>query len=224
VPQNSREPTALATFLWTRLPAWNNPLPEVFIETQLQVDEPRVPVATSGCEKILVAGGGADEAVWPSPCYPAPLPAECETAGTLCYANLKGRQYEFVVAPGATVERQALRGDAVWPPSALAHVRKLYQAWNWPSIRAGSLNVVKGGEHVQVESLGSNDRFILVLRDPRDGAAVHLQATRPLHGVLVDALSGATLRVVQYDGPGNAITIELPRDSKILLLAMAEND
>ena len=32
VPQNSREPTWLATFLWTRLPAWNNPLPEVFVK------------------------------------------------------------------------------------------------------------------------------------------------------------------------------------------------
>jgi hypothetical protein len=222
VPQNSREPTWLATFLWTRLPAWNNPLPEVFIETQLQVDEPRVPVATSGCEKILVAGGGADEGIWPSPCYPAALPAECETAGTLCYANLKGRQYEFVVVRGTTVNPQALRADAVWPAGAVAHVRTLYQAWDWPDMHPGLLEVVTGVDRVWAEALGSSDRFVLVLRDPREGAAVHLQPAGPTHGVLVDALSGQTLRVLQFDrDPGKPITIELPRDSKLLLLAMA---
>jgi len=225
VPQNTREPTWLATFLWTRFPAWNNPLPEVFIETQLQVDEMRVPVATRGCEKILVAGADADAGVWPSPCYPAPLPAECQAAGRLCYANLKGRQYEFVPVRSAVVGGEALRRDAVWPGNAIAHVRKLYEAWDWPDLHPRSLDVVKGVERVWVEPLGSNDRFVLVLRDPRDGAAVRLQMARPMHGVLVDALSGQTLRVVQYDGdPAKLITIELPHDSRILLLAMAEND
>jgi len=32
VAQNSREPTWLAAFLWTRFPALNDPLPEVFVE------------------------------------------------------------------------------------------------------------------------------------------------------------------------------------------------
>jgi hypothetical protein len=221
VPQNSREPTWLASFLWTRAPGWNNPLPEVFIETQLQVDEPRVPVATTGCEKILVAGGSADEGFWPSPCYPAPLPPACEIAGSLCYANLNGRQYEFVPIRGAMIDERAVRRDAVWPVSAVTHVRKLYQAWNWAGMHSGSLDVVKAVEHVWVESLGSSNRFILVLRDPRDGAVVRLQSVRPMHGVLMDAVTGETLGVLQYD-PGNAAAIELPRDSKVLLLAMQE--
>jgi hypothetical protein len=227
VPQNSREPTWLATFLWTRFPAWNNPLPEVFIETELRVDEPRVPVATGGCEKILVAGGDVDRGVWPLPCYPAPMPIECRTAGDLCYANLKGRHYQFVPVRGATVDAAAVRGDAVWPANAVAHVRRLYDAWNWPDMHSGSLNVIDGADNVWVEFLGSNDRFILVLRvrDNGVGATVRLRPDRPLHGLLVDALSGQTIRSLQSDRDGpRSMVIDLPHDSTILLLAMEADD
>lgn len=223
VPQNSREPTWLATFLWTRFPAWNNPLPEVFIETELHVDDIRVPVATSGCEKVLVAGGDAERSGWPSPCYPAPLPAECQSAGGLCYANLAGRKYEFVSIRGVSVDAQEVRGDAVWPASATPHVRKLYEAWNWPSLHSGSLNVVRA-ENVSLESLGSNDRFILVLRDPRDAATVRLRPAGPMHGVLMDAMTGETLRVLRSDKPATETAIDLPRDSRVLLLAMQRDD
>jgi hypothetical protein len=221
LPQNSREPTWLATFLWTRFPAWNNPLPEVFIETLLQVDEPRVPVATSGCEKILVAAGDADRGVWPSPCFPAPLPIECQTAGALCYANLKGRQYQFVPVRGATVDPAAVRADAVWPGNAVVHVRRLYEAWNWPGMHSGSLSVIDGADHVSVESLGSNERFILVLRNAGVGATVRLRPERPLRGLLVDALTGQTVRSLHSDrDPGALLVIDLPHDTSILLLAM----
>jgi hypothetical protein len=219
VPQNSREPTWLATFIWTRFPALNNPLPEVFLETELHVDDVRVPAATSGCEKVLFTGGDAERSAWPSPCYPAPLPAECQTAGGLCYANLAGRKYEFVSIRGASVDMQAVRRDVVWPASAIAHVRKLYEAWDWPSLRSGSMNVVSAN-NVSLESLGSNDRFILVLRDPRDGASVRFQPTRPMHGVLMDAMTGETLRVLRSDKPATETAIDLPRDSRVLLLAM----
>ena len=154
VPQNSREPTWLASFLWTRFPAWNNPLPEVFIETQLQIDETRVPVATSGCEKILFAGGDVNTGVWPSPCYPAQLPAACRAPGALCYANLTGRQYTFVPVRCAPIDASAVRQDAVWPSEVVEHVRKLYEAWSWRSMHSGSVNVVRAAGHVSLESLG----------------------------------------------------------------------
>jgi hypothetical protein len=220
VPQNSREPTWLATFLWTRLPAWTNPLPEVFIETQVQVDEPRVPVATSGCEKVLIAGGGPNAGVWPSPCYPAPVPAECQTAGVLCYANLTGRRYTFALVRDATVAGSALRRDVVWPPDVELHVRQLYDAWNWPSMRSESLNVVRTADHVSLQSLGSNDHFILVLRNPGEGAAVRLRPTGPLDGILADPLTGHTIRTLHYDAEPGLVTVDLPHDSQILLLAM----
>jgi hypothetical protein len=223
VPQNSREPTWLATFLWTRFPAWNNPLPEVFTETELHVDEPRVPVATAGCEKILVAGGDTHTGVWPVPCYPAPMPADCEQPGALCYANLVGRRYEFVAVPGKWARAAALRRDAVWAGEAIPHVRKLYEAWNWPVMRSGSgsLNIVRGADHVSVESIGSPDHFILVLRNPGHGAVVRLRPTGPLRGVLVDALTGQTLRAEQYDRePGGLMSLDLPQEFECLLLAM----
>jgi hypothetical protein len=225
VPQNSREPTWLATILWTQFPAWNNPIPEVFIETELHVDEPHVPVATSGCQKILVAGGNSESGIWPSPCYPAPLPMECQTPGVLCYANLTGRRYEFAAVHGITVDAAAVRADVAWPGNAVVHVRRLYDAWNWPDLHSGSLSVVDGAAGVSVESLGSNDRFILVLRGAGVGATIRLRPERPLHGLLVDALTGQTLRSLQSDRDlGPLMVIDLPRDSSILLLAMQADE
>ena len=222
VPQNSREPTWLATFLWTRFPAWNNPLPEVFMETELQVDEPRVPVATSGCEKILIAGGDSESGVWPSPCYPAPIPTECQPAGALCYANLSGRRYEFVPVRHASVGAAALRRDAVWPLETVPHVQRLYEAWNWPDMHSGSdpRSIVRGADHVWIEAIGSEDHFILVLRDLAPGAVVRLRPARPLQAILVDPFTGQTLRVEHYDGvAGNLVNTDLPHEFKLLVLA-----
>src|SRR5262245_50746488 len=39
VVQNSREPTWLATWLWTKHPSWYNPLPQVFIETHTRGED-----------------------------------------------------------------------------------------------------------------------------------------------------------------------------------------
>src|SRR5262245_24619123 len=166
VPQNSREPTWLATFLWTRVPALNNPLPEVFIETELQVDEPQLPAATGGCEKILIAGADLYTGVLPVPCFPAPVPAECQRAGVLCYSNRTGRGYEFVPIQDTATFAARVRRDAVWPEVVVGRVRQLYEAWNWRSMRTGSFDVVRAVENVSIESLGSNEHFILVLRNP----------------------------------------------------------
>jgi hypothetical protein len=81
-------PTPLASMLWTRWPALDNPLPEVFAERLGHVDGmPPVPVATGQCEKALVIGTGRS-VEWPSQC-PGGLspPASCTSAGALCYVN-----------------------------------------------------------------------------------------------------------------------------------------
>ena len=90
-------------------------------------------------------------------------------------------------------------------------------------MRSGSFTVVRAVENVAIESLGSNERFILVLRNPRPGALVRLRPAGPLDGVLVDALTGQTIRAVHYDRDAGLITIDLPYDAKILLLAMRSN-
>ena len=87
-------------------------------------------------------------------------------------------------------------------------------------MHAGSVDGLQR-DKVWVEVLGSNERFILVLRDPREGATVTLHPPTPMQGVLVDALTGATIRTIDYDGePSGSIPIALPSDSRILLLAM----
>jgi len=59
--ETADRPTRLASFLWTRHPSLDNPLPEVFAERLRGLDENWLPVATPGCEKILLPGrGGRD--------------------------------------------------------------------------------------------------------------------------------------------------------------------
>jgi hypothetical protein len=222
VPQNSREPTWLATCLWTRFPAWDNPLPEVFSETELHLDDLLVPVSTPGCEKVLVAGSDTDTGVWPIPCYPAPLPEPCRRTGAMCYANLTNTGYEFVPAPGSHEQTGKVRADAAWPSGAVAHVRRLYDAWDWRTLRFGAddLGVLRQAIDVSVRTIGSNDRFVLVLSGIHPGAALRLRPIGPMRGILVDALTGQTLASENYDGPpGELWTISLPHGFEILLLA-----
>ncbi len=60
-------PTPLAAFVWTRAPALDNPLPEVFVERIVHVDGAApMPVVMSGGQKALIA---------------------CDAPGALCYRN-----------------------------------------------------------------------------------------------------------------------------------------
>ena len=220
VPQNSREPTLLASVLWTRLPSWNNPLPEVFSETILHIDDLQVPVATDGCEKILV--GGAPSGVWPIPCYPAELPVACTQPTGLCYANRGTHGYEFTRAPGGAAG--TLRGNDVWPAAAERHVRRLFDAWEWPALdfTGRDRTMIADAHGVTVTPVGSAGRFILVLRNPRAGAGIRLRVARPMQGALVDADTGATLAVHSCSPSDNGCDVQLPVGPRLLLLAMRE--
>ncbi len=88
-PDRSRAPAPnlVATWLWAHVPSIDNPLPEVFAERMFQHDGAVVlPVATTACEKVLVAGEPG-QVRWPVPCGPLDLPAECRADGALCYVN-----------------------------------------------------------------------------------------------------------------------------------------
>ena len=88
-------PTRLAALIWTRLPALDNPLPEVFAERVGHVDGAAfVPVATDACEKALVIGTGA-AVLWPAQCVARAAPPRCMAADALCYAN----GASFILAP-----------------------------------------------------------------------------------------------------------------------------
>jgi hypothetical protein len=151
------------------------------------------------------------------------MPAECQRTGALCYANLAGQRYEFAAVASELAGVAALRRDAVWPAETVPHVRNLYDAWDWRGAisAAGPLTIVRQATNVSLESIGSDDRFILVLRNAGAGAVVRLRPPGPLHGVLVDARTGQTLRAERYDGaPDGLMNVELPPGFDILLLAM----
>lgn len=80
-------PSFIAGMLWSRWPALDNPLPEVFAERVTGVDGMApVPAATPGCDKVLVRGDGS-EAWWPLPCEPREAPRWCIADDALCYVN-----------------------------------------------------------------------------------------------------------------------------------------
>jgi hypothetical protein len=99
-PEQYLNPTPLAGWLWTRWPTMSNPLPEVFVERVSGVDSQHtLPVATAGCEKILLAADERGSAAWPLPCRPEPLPAGCREPAALCYASRTSSGYAFTRAP-----------------------------------------------------------------------------------------------------------------------------
>jgi len=61
----------MASFLRVRHPSIDNPLPEIFAERLPGLDENWLPVATPGCEKLLLPGRGGRDSVWPMPCAPS---------------------------------------------------------------------------------------------------------------------------------------------------------
>jgi hypothetical protein len=222
VPQNSHEPTLLARYLWTRHPGWDNPLPEVFVETTLGREEPWLPAATGGCEKILLGGRG-DAGAWPIPCFPEPMPEWCRVPGALCYANRDGAAYDFVRAPGRRDRNYVLRRGAVWPASAETHVRAFFTQWSWWNLTPvpAGVDALRAVTDVHVSTLAGRDRFVFVLQDAGPSAALRFRLSGPMTGVIVDARTGLTVTSVNYDGPADGLwDLPLPRASDLMLLEL----
>jgi hypothetical protein len=227
VPQYGREPTWLGAYLWTHHPAWDNPLPEVFIETELHEEAFWAPVATPGCEKVLIAGRGTDEGLWPVPCYPAPIPDRCLEAGAICYANRHGTRYDFVAAPGRWLLPPRLRREWTWPKAAEARVRQQYDAWRWAelSFDPDVVAVLRQTVGADVSVVGRPERFILTFQNIEPGALVRIRPVAPMSGTFVDPESGAIVQPVHLDGPTEDLqTVSVPGDHRLLLLAMRTDD
>ncbi len=98
-PDHYLEPTPIALRLWTTWPGLDNPIAEVFAERLTGKDpSPPPPIATAGCEKVLLFGPGGPPA-WPASCQAVPAPDFCQRQGALCYANRDGSGYDFTEAP-----------------------------------------------------------------------------------------------------------------------------
>jgi hypothetical protein len=100
-PENYLQPTRLATFLWQRWPAADDPLVEIFSErVSGSQPAPEPPLATPGCEKVLIVGrGSGSPTAWPGRCDAQPAPPFCREVGVLCYANRSNGGYAYSRLP-----------------------------------------------------------------------------------------------------------------------------
>ena len=226
VTQNSREPTWLATWLWTRHPSWNQPLPEVFSETLLHVEGTTVPVATEGCEKVLIGHRVDDAGVWPVPCLPAPVPDFCQQANALCYADRTGDSYAFRRAPGREVIALR-RDDATWPREAEDHVRRVYADARWATLSDGSARIesLRAWNDLRLARFGTDAHFVLVARPTGADAALHLRPRHPLRGQMVDAATGEVATMLQFTGPAEALwEVPVPSGQRGLMILVLTRD
>jgi hypothetical protein len=101
VDESYLQPSKLASVLWQRWPASDNPLVEVFSErVSGSQPAPAPPLATAGCEKVLIVGrGSGSPTAWPGRCEAQMAPPFCREVGVLCYANRTAGGYAFAQLP-----------------------------------------------------------------------------------------------------------------------------
>lgn len=221
VPQNTREPTWLAMSLWRGHPGWTNPLPEIFIETQLHIEQMWAPVATVGCEKILVAGEHADRGVWPMPCYPVDVPAECRQAGSLCYANRLERRYAFAPAPGRLTGTTSLRSEATWPAAAESAIRSRFDAWQWWTFVADPPggDLLTGTHDVRATMLGRAGEYVFALGQIGSEASLEFRPTAHLSGELIDPVTNTVVMTFHFEQePERPWDVQVPTGFDALIL------
>jgi hypothetical protein len=191
-PEAVDRPTRLASFLWTRHPSFDNPLPEIFAERLRGLDENWLPVATPGCEKVLLPGRGGRDSVWPMPCAPASVPARCQVAGATCYANRTATGYEFVSPRVSMPQAFRLARGATWPRSAEPFVADALASLAW--------------WNMSVRQMGDSDTIVRSSRHV--GHVVIWQAANRLFALAIDVGPDAELIVQATQEMSVALTIE----------------
>jgi len=201
--ETADRPTRLASFLWTRHPSFDNPLPEIFVERLGGLDDDRLPVATAGCEKVLLPGRGANDSVWPIPCAPVTPPARCQAPGALCYANRTKMGYEFVSPSVSAPQVFRLDRRRVWPQSAEPFVAEALASlawWNMSTRQAGEPEaLIQSSRHVgDLVIWQASNRFLVLAIDVGPGAELAVRVAQEMQAVLtVDGgrVAGARIRL-----------------------------
>jgi hypothetical protein len=186
-PEAADRPTRLASFLWTRHPSVDNPLPEVFVERLRGLDENWLPAATPGCEKVLLPGRGARSGVWPIPCAPVTPPARCQQPGATCYANRTKMGYEFVSPRVSAPQVFRLDRQRTWPASAeplVADTLASLAWWNMSVRQVGEPDsVIQSSRHVgHLVVWQAENRFFVFAFDVRPDAELVALVTREMSG------------------------------------------
>jgi hypothetical protein len=217
-PESYCAPTRVASFIWDRWPSLDNPLPEIFAERLSAAEPGRVPVATAGCAKILIADGW-----WPVPCVPQRAPSVCEAPGALCYANRAVGGYHFV-----QVQRQAgyalQRGRTwVWNDASVPGVARILALLQWRDLRlvarsAPGAMLRDAGQVAWTYGLESDGQLLVYARQPRPGASLTLNVPGPMAGWLLDPDTGAQIAPVQIESLPPALTaVGLPTRRAVVL-------
>ena len=178
-------PTRLASFLWTRHPSIDNPLPEIFAERLRGLDENWLPVATPGCEKILLPGRGGRDSVWPMPCAPVSVPARCQVAGATCYANRTKTGYAFVSPRVSMPQAFRLARGATWPLSAEPFVAEALASLAWWNMSVRQIGdpdaIIQSSRHVgHVVIWQAANRFFAFAVDVQPDAELVVQVTQEM--------------------------------------------
>jgi hypothetical protein len=196
-------PTRLASFLWTRYPSFDNPLPEIFAERLGGLDGNWLPVATPGCEKILLPGRGGRDSVWPMPCAPVTPPARCQQPGATCYANRTKTGYAFVSTRVSTPQAFRLARSATWPLSAEPFVADALASLAWWNMRVREVGdpdaVIQSSRHVgRVVIWQAANRFFALAVDVGPDAELEARVPQEMRAFLTiesGAVEGLALRL-----------------------------
>ena len=225
LPEEYGKPSWLGSYLWTRWPSLNNPLPEVFAERLGGGDLSWLPVATAGCEKVLLLGRG-EQGMWPAPCYPAEIPESCRARDELCYANRSGASYSFVHVRTEYYSFR-FRRENTWTAASEPAVRQLFGSVGWDRLRLVSSSepqrVVRAVYEIgRVWAFEGDSALLLCLSAPREDANLTL---RPPAAVMTGSFLNpdtGELGAVEYDGvAGERWELPVPESSRFMLLALA---
>jgi hypothetical protein len=223
-PEGHGQPTRLARTLWTRWPSLTNPLPEIFSERLSGSEVALVPIATAGCEKVLLSGNERFAGMWPIPCPPLPTPPPCRIPDRLCYANRRDGAYEFVALDDRSVAFGA-GGQRAWPIGMESTVRELLQRLSWSRLQRLSevpnsmVRAMVGAD--AVDGFEGADRLFLAVVRPGPGAGLVLRPRGPMRGAFLVAERPREPIPVAFDAVGRA-PWELPVPESALAILHLE--
>jgi len=212
-------PSTASLYLWTHVPAWVRPHPEIFTESVRRWDGPtRVPTSTPGCEKTLMRGGA-----WPIPCFPAHVPEPCRAPDAFCYASLTSDGYTFDRVPRSLVKWTVDMAEDAWPANARGHVRRALSAIDWRGLRDGrsfgTEGMLKHAENIgRYWHLQSDRALVVVVRETMPSARLHVGVPRAMRGTLVDLDTGAVLAQRDGDAVDGPFDMALPPGLKLGLV------
>ena len=220
--ESTHRPTAVALWVWRHFPAFSHPRPDVFAQS-LNHRSATVPIATERCDKVLLIGRGDAQGMWPRPCPPAPVPAECRTPGVLCYANRSAREYRFREVRGP-IDWLKYDPDTVWPRPAEANLHGLMSRVDWFSMEAlprTARSVIHATRDVYIESLfASRNNALVVLSEPKPGARIELRVSQTTGVLLMDGSTGRMLAVGSDVAAESGVRVlSVPSEYRLLLLA-----